>query len=409
MKLSEVVGYSLTSLRHRKMRSWLTILGIVIGIASVVALLDIGEGFSNAVNQQLSALGSNTIFITPIAQVNAGSAAFSSSMPASSGKLYQNDADRVKRIPDVTDVARLIMGRADVKFKDKEISASVSGIEPGVFEKTTAIDIAEGRFLLESDKRVVVIGDSIANNLFGQKNRVQVNSYLEIGGEKYRVVGVLKKSGGGFGPSSRTDSGIFIPFQEARPLFRETYADNEIGAMVLRTREGSDSSDVVEKIKSELDASHKVRPDARDYSVVDPKSIQQAIGNVLSLITLFLGAIAGISLVVGGLAIASNMLTSVIERTREIGVLKSVGATEEDIRNIFLFESGAVGGIGGAAGALLGTALVYIGTLFGVPAAMNLWVIGFGALFAFAIGIVSGYLPAKRAADLSPVEALRYE
>ncbi|MCX8198038.1 MAG: ABC transporter permease, partial [Candidatus Micrarchaeota archaeon] len=339
MELAEAIRYSINSLRQRKMRSWLTIIGIVIGIASVVALLDIGEGFNKAVNDQLSVLGGNTVFITPAARVNVGSAAFSGRPPASSGKLYQNDVERVKRIPEVTDVARLIMGRTNVKYKDKEISATVSGIEPGVFEKTTAIEIAEGRFLLESDRKVAVVGDSVANSLFGQKNRVQVNSYLEIGGEKYRVVGVLKKSGGGFGPSSRTDSGIFIMFEDARGLLKDTYASNEIGAMVLRTREGSDTQEVVEKIKAELDASRKVKPEERDYSVVDPKSIQQAIGNILSLITLFLGAIAGISLVVGGLAIASNMFTSVIERTKEIGILKAIGATEEDIRNIFLFES----------------------------------------------------------------------
>jgi putative ABC transport system permease protein len=403
MKLIDIVQYSATSIQHREIRSWLTILGIVIGIASVVALISIGEGFQNEVNKQLSALGSNTIFITPSA------AAFSSGSVTTSGKLYQKDVDRIRKIPEISDIARLISGRVDVSFRDKTLASSVSGIEPGVFEKTTAIDIAEGRFFLEGDRHVAVIGNSVSESTFGPKNKVAVNSYLLINGTKYRVIGILKKSGGGFGPGARQDGSIYIPFDDARPLFKDTIGSDEVGAIVLRTREGSDTSEVVESIKTELDASHKVKPDKRDYSVIDPKSIQEAVGNVLSLITLFLGAIAAISLIVGGLAIASSMFTSVFERTHEIGVLKAVGADNAAINNIFLFESGAVGGIGGAVGTGIGLAIVYIGSFFGLPASINPFIAAFCIAFAFVIGLVSGYFPARQAASLSPVEALRYE
>ena len=403
MKLIDIVHYSFTSIRHREIRSWLTILGIVIGIASVVALISIGEGFQNQVNKQLSALGSNTIFITP------STAAFQAGSVTTSGKLYQKDVDRLKKIPDITDIARLISGRAEVTYRDKTLAASVSGIEPGVFEKTTAIEVEEGRFLLEGDRHVAVIGSKVASDMFGARNRVSVNSYFLINGTKYRVIGILKKSGGGFGPGAQQDGSIYVPFDDARPLFRDTIGPDEIGAMVLRTREGSDTADVVEAIKMEMDASHKVKPDKRDYSVVDPKSIQAAVESVLSLITLFLGAIAGISLLVGGLAIASSMFTSVLERTHEIGVLKAVGASKADINNIFLFESGAVGAIGGLAGTAIGLSIVYIGSFFGLPASINPFIAAFCVAFAFVIGMVSGYFPARQAAELSPVEALRYE
>jgi putative ABC transport system permease protein len=398
------VQYSFTSIRHREIRSWLTILGIVIGIASVVALISIGEGFRADVNKQLSGLGANTIFVSPRA-----SASISVGSVMSSGKLYQKDVDRLKKIPEITDIARLISGRADVKFRDKEIPLSVSGIEPGVFEKTTALDVAEGRFLLEGDRRVTVIGANVAEDKFGSKNKVSVNSFLLINGTKYRVIGILKKSGGGFGPAAQQDNGIFIPFDDARPLFRDTIGPDEVGAMVLRTAEGSDNAETVERIYAEIDASHKVKPDTRDYSVVDPKSIQAAVESVLSLITLFLGAIAAISLLVGGLAIASSMFTSVLERTHEIGVLKAIGAGKNDIKNIFLFESGAVGGIGGAVGTGIGLLIVAIGSLFGLPASINPFIAAFCITFAFVIGIASGYYPARQAAELSPVEALRYE
>lgn len=404
MRLIDIVHYSFTSIRHREIRSWLTILGIVIGIASVVALISIGEGFRAEVNRQLSALGSNTIFISPLstASISVGSV-------MSSGKLYQKDVDRLKKIPEITDIARLIMGRVDVRFRDKEVSSTVRGIEPGVFEKTTAIEMAEGRFFVEGDRHAAVVGASVAEDTFGPRDKVSVNSFLLINGTKYRVIGILKKSGGGFGPSAQMDSAILIPFEDARPLFSDTLGPDEVGAIVLRTAEGSDNAETVERVYAEIDASHKVKQDARDYSVIDPKSIQAAVESVLSLITLFLGAIAAISLLVGGLAIASSMFTSVLERTHEIGVLKAIGAGKNDINNIFLFESGAVGGIGGAIGTGLGLAVVSVGSQFGLPASINPFIAAFCITFAFAIGIVSGYFPARQAAELSPVEALRYE
>ena len=404
MKLIDIATYSLKSLKHRQMRSWLTILGIVIGIAAVISLLTLGQSFSEQVDKQLSALGSNTIFITP----SSGGSLMGGSLTASSGKLYDKDAERVKRVAEVSEVARLLTSRATVGFKDKNLSASVSGIEPGVFEKTTAIKMAQGRFLQDNDRRVVVIGDKIAYDTFGSRNTISVNSYLLIKGIKYRVIGIMEKSGGGFG-ASNADSGIYIPFTEARDMFRNSLAPNEVQAIVLSIREGSDLNDVVEKIKNELDASHKVKPDARDYSVIDPASIQKAVESVLSMITVFLGAIAGISLLVGGLAIASSMFTSVIERTHEIGVLKAVGATRGDILKIFVFEAGAVGGIGGAIGALLGLGVASAASAFGLPVVVNPALMLFAFAFAVIIGLVSGYIPARNAAALSPVNALRYD
>ncbi len=406
MKTLEIAAYSFKSLSHRKMRAWLTVLGIVIGIASVVTLLTLGQGFRAEVDKQLGALGSRTIFITPSA--GGASSALSGGASPSSGKLYQKDYERLKKIADIEDIARLLMGRSTIKYKDKEVSSTVYGIEPGVFEKTTAIDIENGRFLVPSDRHVVVIGSTIAEDTFGQNNKVGVNSYLEIGGQKFRVIGIMKKSGGGLG-GGRVDSGIYVQFDDARQLFKSTFKDNELGAMAVLMKEGADSDEVTDKIYLELDASHKVKPDERDYSVINPKTVQAAIGEVLGLVTLFLGAIAGISLIVGGLAISSAMFTSVIERTREIGVLKSIGATDGDIMKIFVFEAGAIGGIGGMIGTLLGIALVYAGGLFGLPTSIDIGIALFGFVFAVVVGLLSGYVPAKRAAALNPIEALGYE
>lgn len=152
-----------------------------------------------------------------------------------------------------------------------------------------------------------------------------------------------------------------------------------------------------------------MKADERDYSVIDPQFISQSVGSVLGLVTLFLGAIASISLVVGGLAIATAMYTSVIERTQEIGVLKAVGAKDSDILSIFLFEAGALGGIGGIVGTSLGLFFVWVGSLFGLPAQFDLGIALFGVAFAVAVGLLSGYFPSRQAASLSPIKAFRYD
>jgi len=406
VKLIDIVAYSLKSLSHRKMRAWLTVLGIVIGIAAVISLMTLGQSFSDQVDKQLSSLGSNTIFITPSSGSSGGLGG--GGLAPSAGKLYDKDAERVKRVPEVSEVARLLSVRGTVGYKDKNLTASISGVEPGVFEKTTAIKMANGRFLQENDRGAVVIGDKVAYDTFGSRNTLAVNSVILIKGVKYKVIGIMEKSGGGFG-FSNTDSGIYIPFSEAREMFKSTLAPNEVQAMVLSVREGSDMNEVVDKLKNELDASHKVKPENRDYSVVDPASIQKAVSSVLSMITVFLGAIAGISLLVGGLAIASSMFTSVIERTHEIGVLKAIGATRSDILRIFVIEAGAIGGIGGAFGVLIGMGVAYGATAFGLPSVVGVPLILFGVGFAVVIGLASGFVPARNAAKMTPVDALRYD
>ncbi|MCX8196976.1 MAG: ABC transporter permease [Candidatus Micrarchaeota archaeon] len=407
MKLADVLAYSFMNLRHRKLRSALTILGIVIGICAVVSLVTFGKGFQEEVNKQLGALGGRTIFVSPVASVGTASA-FRAGAAPSSGKLYQKDYERLKKIAEIEEIARLLMGRTSLKFKDKEISGMVFGIEPGVFEKTTAIEIETGRFLLPSDRKVAVIGNTISESAFGQNNKVGLNSYIEISGQKFRVIGIMKKSGNAFS-GGRVDSAIYIPFEDARQLFRSTFKEGEIGAMAVLIREGADAEEVSEKMRAELDASRKVKPDERDYSVVNPKTIQDAINQVLGLVTLFVGTIAGISLVVGGLAIASSMFTAVVERTKEIGILKSIGATQEDIMRIFIFEAGILGGIGGLIGVLVAFGIVYLANSFGVPSQIDLFVGLFGVSFAFLVGVLAGLVPARNAAKLSPVEALRYD
>ena len=407
MRTSDIATYAVNNLVHRQSRSWLTILGIVIGIASVVALLTIGQGFSKSINAEFEKLAFDVIYVMPIAEGNLASS-FSSGgmMPASAGKLTDNDVARLRRIPEIQETSRVIERRATVAFKDKEVTAMIDGIEPGVFEKTTSIGMAEGRFLVESDRRAVVIGSSASEEMFKPKT-VGVGSYLLLNGVKYRVIGIIEKSGSSLG--GELDNMILIPFTESRELFSDSVSPDEMDVLAVTLRPGADGALVEEAIKVEMDASHKVREGDRDYSVITPQMMMESINQILSLVTVFLGAIAAISLVVGGLSIMNNMFTSVMERTREIGILKAVGATEGDILKLFVFEAGMIGAAGGAAGTAVALLLVFIGTFFGLPAAFGFEIPLFGLLFAFGVGVASGYLPARMAAKLSPVDALRYE
>lgn len=408
MKLIDIAKYSFKSLRQRHIRSWLTVLGIVIGIASIFSLLTIGQGFSDELERQLSTLGANTIFILPVAQV---SSSFSSGGPAlspTSGKLFEKDAERLKKIPEIEVIAKLLLGRGTIDFKDKEITATVRGIEPGVFEQTTSIEIGEGRFLLENDRDVAVLGSTMASESFGN-NKVGVNSFITINNKKFRIVGILKKASGTFDPSAQLDTAILIPFKDAQEIFQQTLAEKEVSGIAIRLREGSNADEVGDKVTSEMAASHKLRVEEKDFSVVTPKTIQDAVSSIVNLLTIFLGAIASISLVVGGVGIANSMFTSVLERTHEIGVLKAVGATRSDILKIFIFESAALGGMGGLLGIMAGVLLVSVINLFGFPISIRPEIVLFTFLFSCIIGIISGYIPARNASNLSPVEALRYE
>ncbi|MFH0950184.1 MAG: ABC transporter permease [Candidatus Micrarchaeota archaeon] len=401
MDLAEMTLYCLDYLQHHKTRSILTVLGIVVGIASVILLVGLVQGLKEDVLEQLEDFGPRTMVITPAR--SGGAATPGASFMPTRGKLFDKDFERVSQMPEVRSITKIIMGQTTVSFKDESIGSSIYGIEADVFDDSVPVEIESGRFIESSDRGVAGIGADIAES-FDEDVRTQSNLYLS--GERFKVIGVLKPTGNSFAP---IDTVIFISIDDARDLFNDSLLDGEISAIYLTMKEGTDIIAAEEEVNDIMLSSHRVTEDDKDFSIISPRFINDRMTGVLDLLTLFLGAIASISLIVGGIGISNTMFMSVLERRREIGTMKALGATTEQIRNLFVVESAMIGLAGGLIGLATAVGLGFLITLFDITFVYDPFVIAGSIAFSISLGLISGTLPAIDAAKIDPIEALRYE
>jgi putative ABC transport system permease protein len=421
MKLVDLIKLSMKNLSQRGLRSWLTILGIVIGVASVVAILSVGAGMQQSVSTQLGSLGSDVVYILPGFE-RAARTAFggivASRLTGTTITLTQNDLQTVKSTPGVIVVNGVVAGRTNVQYFGENASVQIYGVDPLATKEISTVDVEIGRNLVAGDSNVIVVGNRVANEMF--KKPLTLNSQVSINGKIFRVVGILERSGGMTG-GLIYDNAIFMTTGAARSVLTNI-GTNEFSVIQFKVESLEKLDEIVNEVERRLMISRHVTEETKDFTLISSKSVQETISNVINTLNLFLAGIAAISLVVGGIGIANTMFMSVMERTRQIGTLKALGATSLEIMELFLFESAMIGLVGGILGIFAGFiasgAVAELGIRMmgmGMPRANTSMVlitpqlILFAIGFSIAIGALSGLLPARRAAQLQPVEALRYE
>jgi len=406
MNLLDAFAYSVRSLRSSSLRSVLTVIGVVVGVITIVVIASISEGVQREITQQLESFKPNMLIIIPInLEGKGGMTSFTGSIGAARGKLYERDAEAISAIPGVKSIGRANYGRVPITFRDKSVIAPVYAIDRSYYDQySDYFKMGEGRAFEDWERHVVVLGNDAAKKMFGRRE-VSVGNVIKINDIDYRVVGILEKIGTSL--SEQDDNVIFVPFDDGDELFGRQLAKNEIFMISVEAEEGADVQDIKDAIEQKLIAYHKTTADEKDFSVMTADYIKEMVGSILSILNLSLLAVTVIASIVGGIGVANTMFMAVLERTREIGVLKAVGATERDITTMFIIESGIIGLLGGAIGLLIGIGLLEVAGLFAVPFWVRLRVIALAFIFSAVISVVAGYVPAKQAAALDPVEALR--
>lgn len=407
MRTKDILGETYTALSANKVRSGLTMLGIVIGISSVIAMVSIGQGAQATIESSIQSIGSNLLIITPGAQRGAGVQV--SAGRGTSKTLTQEDAESLATsMPLAKAVAAELGGRYQVTTKGKNTNTTVTGTTES-YPVVRNLEIAEGSFIsdaqVKSLARVAVLGPTTVTDLF-EEGVDPIGQTVRIKNVVFTVIGVTKAKGGsGFGSA---DDVIFIPLSAAQKFLA---GEDYVSSISVQATDADSMTQLQTEITDTLLVRHKISdPSAADFSILNQADIVATASSVTGTFTLLLAAVAGISLVVGGIGIMNMMLTTVTERTREIGLRKAIGATRKDISKQFLIEAIILTCLGGVIGIILGWAISwginYTGVLT-TSVSIGSVALAFGV--STFIGVVFGYYPARRAAGLNPIEALRYE
>lgn len=408
MKLSKCLKHALNMMIHSKLRSWLTIIGIVIGVSSVIAIISIGEGMEQSLNAQIDDLGGDILTITP-GFTRSGEMRFrqlptlTTQATEEDTVLDRSDVQALKGIPDIDLIDTQIRGNVDVSYRGETGSLSLTGVDQKVWSKITTEDIRDGRMLDSADQNVIVIGASLADNYFDQT--LGINKVINIEGSSFRIIGIMDDQ----------STNIIMPIQMAYQVMDDKEKDI-YDSIVVKIRDEENLDAVVEKIEYKLTIIRHVTENDRDFTVTSNVQIMEMRSEMMSSVSLFLTAIAAVSLLVGVVGITNTMFTSVLEKTKEIGIMKAIGARNRDILAIFLFNAGLIGLVGGIIGVILGMliseALPYLMgdlTLASGGTIVSLNVVILALSISVLVGMVAGVIPAYQGSKLKPVDALRYE
>lgn len=384
-------------IQYRKLRTALTVLGIIIGIGAIVALLLVSSGLENSIKDEFAKIGTNRLFVIMKSQ----------GLSLGTG-LTDDDVEVFNRMGEFQWVTPYLIKTWSFEYgkKTKSLLITANPVD-NIEERWGSIDryATEGRLFSGNDKYVAVIGPRIANDLFDKK--ININSNVLINGRSFKVIGVFNSFG-----DPESDSDIHIPLEAAREILGNN--NKEVSVIDLIVKPGINPEDAGKKAKEELRKKRGFNPGDEDFDIATPEQLLGQLNSVLGIVQTVLLAIALIALVVGSIGIMNSMYTSVLERTRDIGVMRAVGATSKDILVIFLLESTLVGLFGGVIGVLAGIGVSKMFEWVAANAGFSIFkvtitstVIIFSVLFSGLIGFLAGYMPAKNASRLKPVEALR--
>lgn len=407
MEFSEIFKEALTTLSINKLRSGLAALGIIIGIGSVITLISLGQSSQKAVQNQIEALGSNLLTILPGA-LRAGDIRSAS---GTSTTLTLDDATAImtdKSLVDVKNISAEILRRSQVVAGRNNTNTQVTGVLP-TYQEIRSLEIDKGTFISsveqESVAKVAVLGPQVVTDLFGEGSN-PVGEMVRINSVSFRVIGVTAPKGAsGF---SNLDDIVYIPLSTAQ---KQLFGVDYVGSISVEV----DKSENMDKTRDEIGyfllARHKIQsPENADFTIVSQSDILGAVSSVTGTFTALLSGIAAISLLVGGIGIMNIMLVTVTERTREIGLRKALGAKKQNIIWQFLAEAIILTSVGGVIGMSLGvTASLVISKLISLPFSLSLGSVALALGVSGATGIIFGWYPARKASNLQPIEALRYE
>jgi putative ABC transport system permease protein len=399
MSFKDLIKLSLGAVFSHRLRSFLTALGIAVGIAAVVLLTSLGEGIHQFVLSEFTQFGTNLIGIAPGKTTTAG---ISGAIISNVRPMTLDDAEAMKRIPAVEAVVPVVQGNAPVEFRQRSRRTIILGVGPEAPE-LWRFTVAKGQFLPYDDPRspraLVVLGSKVQNELFGTGN--PLGKRVRIGGERYRVIGVMESKGQMLGFD--LDDAVYIPATRALSLFnRESLMEID-----LLYAAGASANEVAERARKLLVARHG----SEDFTITTQEQMLEVLGSILNILTLAVGAVGGISLLVGGVGILTIMIIAVNERISEVGLLRALGAGRRQILALFISEAVVLSSVGGLAGLIIGAGGAWL-LHIAVPAlpTHTPWsYVLLAELLAAVIGLAAGVLPAIRASNLDPIEALRAE
>ena len=399
MHIQDFIQLTTNAVRSQRMRSFLTALGIAVGIGSVVLLTSLGEGLHRFMLAEFTQFGTNLIGVNPGRVTTHG---VSGALISNVRPLSIEDGQALKKIPQVIDVVAVVQGNAAVKVGKKQRRTTVYGIDPAA-PKVFKLQMASGTFLPDDPPRAArsfaVLGSKVKDELFGTGQ--VLGKWIRIGSERFRVIGSMESKGQMLGFD--LDDAVWIPTAKALAMFnRESLMEIDV-----LYKEGSSAEDVSDQIKKILIARHGTE----DFTITTQEKMLEVLGKILNILTLAVGGLGGISLLVGGVGILTIMTIAVNERTNEIGLLRALGSEKNQILLIFLGEAVILASMGGLAGLVLGVGGAWLlGFLVpALPTHISWAYIIAAEVLAAAIGLLAGVLPARRAAALKPVDALRSE